>query len=270
MVLKNSILCLSIVFGILICNLTICDAAATHKHTLNKERTEDGALHPKDHGSEHHHEFEHEVILGSVKDAEEFDNLSPEESKKRLAILVKKMDLNSDQFIDRHELKVWILRSFKMLAEEEAADRFEDIDEDNNEKVTWTEYLKDTYGMDSDEEDILDTENEDKLIADDKLMFNGSDLNQDGWLSSEEFVLFISPEEHPQMLPIILEQTLRDRDLNNDGRIDFQEFIGESGMDKDKEWIIVEKEKFDSEFDKDRDGVLNGNEILSWVVPSNK
>lgn len=267
MLFKISILSLSIVIGIL---LTICNAAATHKHSLSKERTEDGALHPKDHGSEYHHEFEHEVILGSVKDAEEFDNLSPEESKKRLAILVKKMDLNSDEFIDRHELKVWILRSFKMLAEEEAADRFEDIDEDNNEKVTWTEYLKDTYGMDSDEEDILDTENEDKLIADDKLMFNGSDLNQDGWLSNEEFVLFISPEEHPQMLPIILEQTLRDRDLNNDGKIDFQEFIGETGMDKDKEWLIVEKEKFDSEFDKDRDGVLNGNEILSWVVPSNE
>lgn len=54
---------------------------------------------------QHHNEFDHEAIIGSVKEAEEFHDLPPEESKKRLAILVKKMDLNDDKFIDRHELK---------------------------------------------------------------------------------------------------------------------------------------------------------------------
>lgn len=34
------------------------------------------------------------MFVGSIKEAEEFDNLSPEESKKRLAVLVTKMDLN--------------------------------------------------------------------------------------------------------------------------------------------------------------------------------
>lgn len=93
--------------------------AATHNHAHNhhKERVEDGAFAPRDshHHSddgEHNVEFDHEAILGSVKDAEEFDNLSPAEAKKRLAILVRKMDRNGDQFVDRHELKAWILRSF--------------------------------------------------------------------------------------------------------------------------------------------------------------
>lgn len=100
-------------------------AATTHKHTHsisggggNKERLEDGSYSPRDahhHGEdgEHNVEFDHEAILGSVKEAEEFDQLSPDESKKRLAVLVTKMDLNNDQFIDRHELKAWILRSFR-------------------------------------------------------------------------------------------------------------------------------------------------------------
>lgn len=52
-------------------------------------------------------------LLGNVKDAQEFDQLSPEESKKRLAVLIRLMDLNNDEYIDRHELKAWILRSFK-------------------------------------------------------------------------------------------------------------------------------------------------------------
>lgn len=107
------------------------------------------------------------------------------------------------------------------------------------------------------------------MIDSDRIMFNASDLNQDGWLNPDEFMLFNSPEEHPQMLPIILEQTLAEKDLNGDGRIDFQEFVAETARTHDKEWLVSEKERFDSEHDKDGDGFLNGNEILSWVVPSN-
>lgn len=90
----------------------------SHSHSLNKEREEDGAFSPKDKhhrtgSGEHHSEFDHEAILGSYKEAEEFDQLSPEESKKRLGILLLKMDLNGDKHVDRKELKAWILRSFK-------------------------------------------------------------------------------------------------------------------------------------------------------------
>lgn len=101
-------------------------------------------------------------------------------------------------------------------------------------------------------------------------MFNAADTNKDNLLDSNEFIVFSHPEEHPQMLPIILQQTLRDKDKNNDGFIDFQEFLGEKGLTQDKDWLLVEKDKFDHEYDKDKDGRLNSNEILSWVVPSNE
>ena len=42
------------------------------------------------------------------------------------------------------------------------------------------------------------------------------------------------------------------------------------GKDKDQEWLQGEKDKFDHDLDKDRDGILNRQEILSWVVPSNE
>lgn len=115
--LLNSI-AFTIIFVCLVQSLT---AATTHKHGHNDksgERLEDGAFRSRDvghHGDdgEHFAEFDHEAILGSVKTAEEFDQLSPEESKRRLGLLVIKMDLNKDGFIDRHELKAHILRSFK-------------------------------------------------------------------------------------------------------------------------------------------------------------
>lgn len=256
------------------------DAATTHKHThgASKERLQDGSFVPRDahhhDGGEHHSEFDHEAILGSVKDAEEFDTLTPEESKRRLGLLVEKMDRNQDKFVDRHELKAWILRSFKSLAEEEAMDRFEDADEDKDYRVTWREYLQNTYGMDSEEDlskNSLDSFDDvpDQLVADDRELFKAADTNNDGVLGVDEFMKFNNPEEYPELLPIILNQTLRDRDANGDRKIDFNEYIGESAKDKDKEYLMLEKDKFDHDFDKDHDGFLQGNEILSWMLPSN-
>ncbi|XP_014256660.1 reticulocalbin-2 [Cimex lectularius] len=251
----------------------------THSHSSHsnkentKERIEDGlGFLPRDRGhivdGEHHSEFDHEAILGSVKDAEEFDTLSPEESKRRLKILLVKMDLNKDNFIDRNELRAWILRSFKMLSEEESNDRFEDADENNDGKVSWEEYKSDVYGSDEDLEHELNSE-EQTLLKHDQVMFKAADKNNDGFLERHEFVPFSHPEESPEMLPLILQNTLEEKDTNKDGEIDFQEFVGSKGEMHDKQWLLSEKEKFDSEYDKDKDGKLGPNEILSWVVPSN-
>lgn len=275
-----------LLFGAALVGLSV--AATTHKHSHShgapgggaKERLEDGSYAPRDSnhmdGDEHHSEFDHEAILGSVKEAEEFDNLSPEESKKRLAVLVTRMDLNHDEFVDRHELKAWILRSFKSLLEEESTDRFEDIDTDGNDIITWEEYYADTYGMESDDDDEDSErqfdptkEEEKRLIADDKEMFAAADSNKDGKLDAIEFVQFMSPEEFPQMFSVVLNQTLRNKDINGDGKIDFQEYAAEQSRNHDKEWLITEKDRFDNDFDKDGDGYLNGNEVLSWILPSN-
>ncbi|XP_037710063.1 reticulocalbin-2 [Drosophila subpulchrella] len=255
--------------------------ANSHKHEkhLSKERVKDGIYAPRDahhHGEdgEHNVEFDHEAIIGNTKEAQEFDTLTPEESKRRLLILVKMMNLNKDEFIDRHELKAWILRSFKKLSEEEAADRFEEIDQDADEKITWKEYLLDTYAMEDEDfkKETIDYdsyEDEQKMIKQDKEMFNAADANKDGVLTLEEFIYFQNPEEHPQMLPILLEHTMQEKDLDHDGKINFQEFVGDSASQHDKEWLITEKERFDKDHDTNGDGVLTGDEVLSWIVPSN-
>lgn len=52
-------------------------------------------------------------FTGSVKDAEEYDQLPAMEAKRRLEILLVKMDRDNDKHIDRKELHSWILRSFR-------------------------------------------------------------------------------------------------------------------------------------------------------------
>lgn len=261
---------------VLIYLIYVCECAVMHSHSahMNREREDDGAYSPKDRGhlsetGDHSNEFDHEAILGSAKEAEEFDHLTPAESKRRLGILLEKMDLNHDNSISRPELRAWILRSFKMLTEEEAEERLQDVDENNDGKVTWEEYVADTYGSDESDFQEMTKENE-EMMADDKMMWEVADINGDNVLEGDEWVAFSHPEEHPVMLPIILNQTLRERDLDHDRSISFQEYIGDRGKDRDKQWLLVEKDRFDKELDFNKDGRLTGNEILSWMVPSNE
>ncbi|KAJ1520096.1 hypothetical protein ONE63_004318 [Megalurothrips usitatus] len=248
-------------------------AASAHIHS--HEREADGAMLPDEHNRIHrehqsHSEFDHEAILGSVKEAEEFDHLSPDESKRRLGILLSKMDVNGDKNIDRSELHAWIMRSFKMLSEEEAGDRFEDADEDSNGFVTWLEYAKNSFGEDTDfSDDHLEGAHE-KLMKNEKVMFEAADSNKDGKLDRAEFLIFQFPEENPAMHPHLLAQTLEEKDKDSDGFINFEEFLDrKEGESPEKEYIIVQEQKFNGEFDKDGDGRLNSAEILSWITPNN-
>merc|ERR1719435_48212 len=152
---KSTVLGIMVSLGILIPVTTQAAHAARKGH--QGERTDDGAYSPRDnlhHGGEEDHDdhFDHEAILGSRKEAEEFDDLTPAEAKRRLAILLGKMDRNHDQTIDRNEMYSWILRSFKSLSAEDSKDRFDDADEDEDGFVSWDEYRAEEY--DFDDEDV--------------------------------------------------------------------------------------------------------------------
>jgi hypothetical protein len=158
--------CLILTVISLVGNLYSCDAAiaSSHSHShrhSSREREEDGAFSPRVHDrdklepgfgkSEHHTEFDHEAILGSTKEAEEFDHLPPDEAKKRLRVLVEKMDLDGDKTIEKLELKAWIMRSFKMLSEEESKERFQEVDANEDGLVSWPEYVEETFGINADQ-----------------------------------------------------------------------------------------------------------------------
>ena len=49
----------------------------------------------------------------------------------------------------------------------------------------------------------------------------------------------------------------------------FQEYVGQRGKDQTKEWLVEEKDRFDSDLDKDKDGLLTDAEIIAWVIPDN-
>lgn len=251
---------------------------AAHNHNRKEkggEREADGAFSPRDHyhgGEEHDSAFDHEAILGSRKEAEEFDELDPEEAKRRLGVLLKKMDRDNDEAIDRNELYAWILRSFKALSKEDSDERFEDTDEDEDGFISWNEYKDDEFDFGDGDLDMDDdvVKEELLLMEEDKMLFDAADADKDGRLDTAEFLAFTHPEEDPNMKPFVLKQVLKEKDADNNGEISFQEYVGDRGKGKDKEWLIEEKERFDTELDKNGDNSLNREEIIAWIIPSNE
>jgi len=65
------------------------------------------------------------------------------------------------------------------------------------------------------------------MTKDEKQLFLAADINKDGNLNKEEFRSFYSPEDYPHMQPVILLSIMNRFDIDKDGKITFEEFIGD-------------------------------------------
>ena len=85
-------------FTLLLGLIAVSESAVTHgSHSHGqREKVIDGAFSPRDvhHHSDgkHDNSFDHEAIIGSAKEAAEFDNLAPDVAKARLKDLVGKLN----------------------------------------------------------------------------------------------------------------------------------------------------------------------------------
>lgn len=259
------LLFISVLLYMIQTGLCVKEEAAHGSHNpIHKEHYHDG---------EHDSHYDHEAILGDRQLEKEFDELEPEEAKRRLGILAKDMDKNKDGYVSKEELVDWIMNSFRKLDMEDSLEQFEECDENNDNKVTWREYLTRHHGFNiNDYKDDYATEKEaveefTKVLDEDKKKFDAADVDKDGALTKKEHVAFLYPADFPHMHDIELERTLEEHDKNGDGTITKEEFLADTDKN-DKELLLLEEERF-GDFDKNKDGVLDKKEITDWVLPDN-
>jgi Ca2+-binding EF-hand superfamily protein len=251
------------------------DGNGGHKHgNAHGEKVQDAFNSVHNHGEEHNENFDHEAVLGNREKAKEFDSLTPEESKRRLELLVTKegMDANGDGFVDSIELSTWVLHSFKNLAVEDGLDRFEEEDLDEDGYVSWSEHLKDNFDIENEDMDQIQDKESQSMVIEDKALWKAADADKDGRLNRDEFPAFNTPEEFEHMKDIMYQLTLVRRDKNGDGLLDLNEFLlDENGQlpDRKSDLYTSEKDKFEKDYDVDKDGFLNRKEVLLWIIPDN-
>lgn len=237
------------------------------------------------HEQQHNRDFDHEAFLGSTDEADEFDQLSPEESRSRLSIIIDKIDTNRDGNITELELKNWIQQSQKRYIYEDV-DRQWQVHTDNDQtikKLSWERFRNKTYGFldeigDNPKRTIDDMKTYHDMLRRDERRWSMADIDGDKTLDRDEFILFLHPEESEKMYDVVVDETLEDVDRDGDGKISESEYISDMYSAEDSssssssnipEWVQREREQFHTYRDKNGDGFLDRNEIREWIVPAN-
>lgn len=237
-------------------------------------------LHEKEHykNEEHNKEYDHEAFLG--EEAKTFDQLTPEESKRRLSLIVDKIDKNNDGEVDFEELQGWIKYTQSKYLTNDVDKQWKTHNVAGSEKITWDQYRKSVYGFSEDNEALELDLNEDlggysyKAMLDrDRRRWHEADEDSDGALNREEFAAFLHPEEAGRMKNIVILETLEDIDKNKDGKISLEEYITdlyhqniEDGEDL-PDWVKSERDQFTSYRDKNGDGFMDADEVRDWIFP---
>lgn len=249
--------------------------------TLSESHLHGSPHHPSEehYGNEEHNtDYDKKMFLGGEEEAEEFAELSPEEQLKRLKSIIKKIDIDADGFLTEEELSLWIQMSFKHYVLEDTKEQFAEVDHNGDGIVTWEEYNLHMYDriIDYNEDTILEDEEEEsfRLIhLRDKKRFERADCDNIPGLDLREFTDFEHPEETDYMTEFVIEGALEEHDKDGDGFVSLEEYLGEYSQDpdatEDPQWVIVERDRFENDYDKDGDGKLNPSELLSWIVPNN-
>lgn len=249
-------------------------SVGSSKPTEKKKRIhEEEPLSRLQHDDQNNYEYDHEAFLGQ-EEARTFDLLTPEESRRRLGVIVGKMDQNQDGFVNEEELKFWIKASQQKHVSDSVATQWNDFDLNQDGLISWDEYRNVTYGSYLDDPQT-DTELDyGHMMARDERRFKVADRNGDLIADRKEFTAFLHPEDHEHMKDIVVQETLEDIDKNGDGFIDLKEYIGdmytseENQEEAEPDWVASERQQFSEFRDKNNDGKMDREETLDWILPA--
>ncbi|XP_018572826.1 calumenin [Anoplophora glabripennis] len=249
---------------------------ALPKEETHNDRVFNRELSDKEHFENEHHnpEYDHEAFLG--EEAKTFDQLPPEESKRRLGIIFDKIDTNNDSIISREELKDWIRFTQKRYISEDVDRQWRQQNPENNPTISWENYQKLVYGF-LENMDPAESEKDNEgfsyrnMLKRDRRRWASADRDGDDNLTKEEFAGFLHPEETDYMRGMVIVETMEDIDKDKDGKISLQEYIGDmyrgDEPEEEPDWVKSEKEQFSTYRDKDGDGFMDEEEVKNWILP---
>ncbi|XP_014676768.1 PREDICTED: calumenin-B-like [Priapulus caudatus] len=219
----------------------------------------------------HNDDYDHEAFLGR-EEADEFDQLSADESKRRLGILVNRIDKDNNDLVSETELIEWIKYTQERYVLEDVASQWESFG--SVDSIDWDRYKKVTYGYERDEDPDEDERagfSYKKMLQRDERRWARADADGDKKLSKAEYGSFLHPEDAPHMLDVVVQETMEDIDKDGDGGISLDEYIGDMYVSvegqPEPDWVAQEREQFGKFRDTDGDGKMGVEEVKAWILP---
>merc|ERR1712088_344674 len=175
--------------------------------------------------------YDHDAFLGEDQ-AEEFDQLDPAESRRRLAVIVGRMDEDRDGLVSEEELQRWIRNVQEREVMEDTERQWEERNKpmyagDPEGRVSWESYKNDIYGFVEEVGEERNGYSFEPMMDQDLRRWTAADSDGDMLLTKLEFQAFLHPEESAHMKDIIVLETMEDMDKDGDSRLSLEEYIGD-------------------------------------------
>lgn len=225
----------------------------------------------------HDPDYDHEAFLGK-DEAHEFDQLTPEESQRRLGVIVDRIDKDGDGFVTFEEMRNWIKFTQDRYISDDVDRQWRQHNVENKETISWEDYRHLVYGFLDDQEGTQTNEDDDtfsykRMENRDQRRWTVADEDNDGALSKLEFKHFLHPEESEHMRDIVVQETLDDIDKNGDGKISLDEYIGDmyhstGDLENEPDWVKTERDSFANHRDENKDGFMDLEEVQKWILPT--
>ncbi|XP_060072038.1 calumenin-like [Ylistrum balloti] len=181
---------------------------------------------PHEIDGKHNDHYDHEVFLGK-DNAEEFEHLTETESKRRLGLIVDKIDNNGDGKVTEVELTDWIWYVRTSFVANDTNRLWLHHDHEDG-KLSWSAFIKKAFGKFDENPDSPHSPLYTKRarVKEERRRWEAADANKDNLLTKAEFMYFIHPEEgkHTKDIPVLEYTDMLD--TNGDGKIDIDEFAG--------------------------------------------
>uniref|UniRef100_A0A8D3C675 Reticulocalbin-3 n=1 Tax=Scophthalmus maximus TaxID=52904 RepID=A0A8D3C675_SCOMX len=168
------------------------------------------------------------------------------------SIIVDNIDSNKDGFITEDELKVMIRDAQKKHTSKQVERQWNDSDVNNDSLIGWYRFKNVTYGSYMDNPQIEAEYNFTHMI--------------DSSADKLQFTAFLYPESYEHMQDVVVQETIDDINKSGDGFIDLNEYIEDNV--KDPDWVETERQQFSELRDKDKDGKMDRQETMEWILPS--
>ncbi|XP_047192323.1 LOW QUALITY PROTEIN: calumenin-A-like [Scophthalmus maximus] len=183
-----------------------------------------------------------------------------------MCIIVDNIDSNKDGFITEDELKVMIRDAQKKHTSKQVERQWNDSDVNNDSLIGWYRFKNVTYGSYMDNPQIEAEYNFTHMMLRDERRFRVADRNRDSSADKLQFTAFLYPESYEHMQDVVVQETIDDINKSGDGFIDLNEYIEDNV--KDPDWVETERQQFSELRDKDKDGKMDRQETMEWILPS--
>lgn len=188
----------------------------------------------------------------------------------RVAALFPKIDVDpADDAITGAELAAWNLASARREVLHRTARELDLHDRDHDGRVAFSEYERPSWAWRFDDNNSTS----DGMGWWKEGHFNAADMDGDGFLNLTEFNDFLHPADttNPKLIHWLCKEEVRERDKDNDGKLNFQEFYNglfysvrhyddETSTDDSNGSDAPARKSF-SQLDLDNDGLLSADEL---------